>query len=463
MRRFSMSLPVFPPLVLIALVVFACCLISTGIGILLTRGKFKKIKFIKARIIIALSFAGIIALYFLFYTISNIIGRSSVNEMWKKVEAAGLKTEATQIIPKPPKNSSNNATSIYKASIALLENTDIQNRRFGFNRKYKNSNNISNWTNKDRAQALKLAKEKNVQLAFSLFSEGTKKTYAVNQRKYDGIKTLLPQLRGYREIFRTLSFVANCAAYEGKLDKAYELTIDGLKFIHQFRNDPYLIGQMVYIACTWIDLQTIRDLVSRYGIKSQKAQKIINSLDKIDYNKSIKKGINGELVLSGRDFYEKFIAGDMTYAYYLSGPQNTNLADIIYIYPFVYQDYTRYLEFGLKTYESFNKPFWQLEPKQSPKRAPRSLLPIGRYIAGSLPYARTKVARMNSITAATKVILALHIYKNKYGKFPRKLSALVPGILKKIKVDPVNGKVLTYKKEGKYFKLSGFYTGKKKK
>ena len=462
MRRFRMSLPVFPPLVLIALVVFACCLISAGMGILLTRGKFNKIKFIKARIIIALSFAGIIALYFLFYTISNIVGRNSIKAMWEKVEAAGVIVDTVQIIPKPPKNPSNNATSIYKASIALLENADIQNRRFGFNRKYKNSNDISNWTNKDRAEALKLAKEKNVQLAFSLFSQGTKKAYAVNQRKHDGIKTLLPQLRGYREIFRTLSFVANCDAYEGKLNEAYELTIDGLKFIHQFRNDPYLIGQMVYIACTWIDLQTIRDLVSRYGIKSQKAQKIINALDKIDYNKSIKKGINGELVLSGRDFYEKFIAGDMTYAYYLSGPKKTNLADIIYIYPFVYQDYTRYLEFGLKTYESFNKPFWQLEPKfKSPKRAPRSLLPIGRYIAGSLPYARTKVARMNSMTAATKVILALHIYKNKYGKFPEKLDSLTPAILKKISVDPVSGKAYSYKKEGTYFKLSGFYSGGK--
>jgi hypothetical protein len=457
-----MPLPVFSPFILVSLVVFACCLISAGIGILLTRGKFKKIKFIKTRIIIALSFVGIIALYFVFYTVSNMIGRSSVEKMWDKVEAAGVVTDTAQIIPKAPKNPSDNAVSIYKASIALLKNADIQNRRFEFNRKYKNSNDISNWTSEDRVAGLKLSKEKNVQLALSLFSQGTKKTHAINQREYKGIKTLLPQLRGYREIFRTIYFVSNCYAFEEKIDEAYDLTIDGFKFINQFRNDPSFIGQLVYIACAAIDLRMLRGLVSRYGISSKKAEKLIEVLNKINYNESMKKGINGELVLFGRDFYAKFIAGDMTYAYYLSGPKNTNLADIIYIYPFVYQDYTRYLEFGLKTYESFDKPFWQLEPKfKSPKRAPRSLLPIGRYIAGSLPYARTKVARMNSDTAATKVILALHIYKNKHGQFPEKLDALVPEILKEIKVDAESGKALIYKREDKSFKLTGFYSEKK--
>ncbi|MCK4982696.1 MAG: hypothetical protein KAS17_07210 [Victivallaceae bacterium] len=457
-----MQLPVFSPFVLVALVVFACCLISAGIGILLTRAKFKKIKFIKTRIIICLSLVGIITLYFAFYTVSNMIGRNSVKEMWGKVEAGGIVTNVAQIIPTPPKDPSENAVSLYKASIALLENADIQNKRFEFNRKYKNSNDLSNWTSKDRIAGLKLSKEKNIQLALSLFSQGAKKAYAINNRKYEGIKTLLPQLRGYRKIFRTISFAANCYAYENRLDEAYDLTIDGLNFIHQFRNDPSFIGQLVYIACTWIDLHTVRGLVSRYAISSKKARKIIEAMDKIDYNQSMKKGITGELVLSGRDFYENVMAGNRIYAYFLSGPRNKGLADIIYIYPFIYQDYARYVKFGLKTYESFDKPFWQVDPKlKNSKKARRLLLPVGRYILGSLPYARTKVARMNSITAATKVILALHIYKNKHGKFPEKLDALVPEILKEITVDAVSGKAYSYKKEGKYFKLTGFYSGNK--
>lgn len=457
-----MQLPIFPPFVLVSLIVFACCLISAGIGILLTRAKFKKIKFIKARIIIVLSFVGLITLYFVFYTVSNMIGRSSVEAVWKKAEAAGLATKAEEIIPKDPKNPSDNAASIYKASIALLENSDILNRRFEFNRKYKNSNDIPSWTIEDRIAGLKLLKEKNIQLALSLFSHGAKKAYAVNKQNYKALNTSFTQLMGYREIFRTLSFAANCYACEGKVNEAYELTIDGFKFIHQTRNDPSFIGQIVYIACAWMDLQTVRDLVSRYGIDSTKARKIIAALNKIDYIKSIKKGINGELILSGRDFYENFIAGDMTYTYHLAGKRNKGLSDLIYIYPFIYQDYARYVEFGLKTYKSFDKPFWQVAPKlRNYKKVKCLLFPIGRHILGSLPYARTKVARMNSITAATKIILALNIYKNKYGKFPEKLDALVPEILKKITVDAVSGKAYSYKRDGKSFKLSGFYTGKK--
>ena len=456
-----MSLPLFPPFILVSLVVFACCLISAGIGILLTNAKFKKRKFLKTRIIFALSVVVIITLYFLFYTTSNLIGRNSVKAMWNKAEAAGIRIKAEQIIPKPPENPSDNAVPLYKAGIALLESADILNRRFGLDRKYKGQYKITKWTNLDRTKALKLSKEQNIQMAFLLFSQGTKKTYAVNKREYKGLKTLMPQLRGYRELFRTMSFISNCHAYEGKLNEAYDFTIDGLKFIHQFRDDPCFIGQLVYIACTWIDLKTINYLVYRYGISSGKAQKIINALDKIDYNKSMKKGINGELVLSGRDFYEKLIAGDMDYALFLSNNRKS-LADLVYIYPFIYQDYARYIDFVLKTYESFDKPFWKIDPEfKNYKKVSSLLLPIGQWICGSLPYARTKVARMNSITTATKVILALHIYKNKHDKFPDRLDALVPEILKEIKVDAISGKELSYKKEGKYFKLSGFYSGGK--
>ncbi len=456
-----MQLPIFPPFILVSLVVFACCLISAGIGILLTRGKFKKIKFIKARIIIALSFVGIITLYFLFYTVSNLIGRNSVKAMWNKVEATGISIKAEKIIPKPPENPSDNAVPLYKAAIALLESVDMPDRRFKLDKKYKKYCDIPSWTNKDRAEALKLSKEQNVQMALSLFSQGTKKTYAVNKREYKGLKTLMPQLRGYRELFRTMSFVSNCYAHEGKLNEAYDLTIDGFTFIHQFRNDPCFIGQLVYIACTWIDLETVRLLVSRYGISSKKAQKIINLLDKLDYNKSMKNGLTGELVLSARHFYRNFVGGNIIYNYYIRKSKYNYLNDILYIYPCVYQDYAQYINFWLEYYESFDKPFWQISLIQNVKSTQASLLPFARILLTDIIPARIKVARMNSITSATKILLALHIYKNKHGKFPDKLDALVPGILKKIKVDAVSGKAYNYKKEGKYFKLSGFYLGRK--
>ncbi len=102
-----MSLAIFSPFISTVLIFFICCLISIGIGILLTGAKFKKTKFI-----VTLSVIGLITLYFLFYAISNIVGRSSVKAMWKKVDAAGLAVKPEEIIPEPPKNPSENAVHL---------------------------------------------------------------------------------------------------------------------------------------------------------------------------------------------------------------------------------------------------------------------------------------------------------------------------------------------------------------
>ena len=347
-----MSLPLFPPFVLIALVAFACCLLSAGIGTLLTRAKFKKLIFFKTGTIIALSIVGIVALYFLFYTISNIIGRSSVREMWSKIEAAGLTTNPDQIIPRNPnyyiknktaiiysdtRKQSDNVVPLYEATIALIKNSGVPDKRFEIEwrnqGKNKNRNamplanvpiyDVPNWPDKDKTEALKLSKNKDFQQALKFFFRGVQKPYAVNLRYHTDIdidmQTLLPLLNNYREIFRMISFVSDCYAFEGKIDKAYDLTLDGFKFIHQFHNEPILVSHMVYIAYTWHNLRTLNALVSRYGISSQKAQELIKALNQLDFNRSAQKALHGNLVLFTRSFFKEIITGEKVYTYSVFG------------------------------------------------------------------------------------------------------------------------------------------------
>ena len=487
-----MQLPVFSPFVLVSLVVFACCLISAAIGILLTRAKFKKRKFTKARIIIVLSFVGLIAFYFLFYTVSNIVGRNSVREMWKKVEAAGIVTKADDIIPRSPNynwtvqktyygsnNLSENAVPLYEAASALLYNSNVANKRFDLILKNQTKQktqrviplynvsayDISAWSSNNRAEAIRLSKNKDVQQAMLLFSRGAQKPYAVNLEHYTSpeidLNTIMPQLNNYRELFRMISFVSNCYAIEGKVDKAYKLIIDGFKSIHQFRDDPILISHLVYIACTWIDLRTLNCLISRYGINSKQAQQIIKVLNKLDFNQSTKKGLNGDLILFTRPVFRKLITGDMSDVRCLLGPQYKGITDGFYLYPFAYQEYATFIESFLKNYKLYDKPYWQIQSQLDNLEKENIQFLFVENIHHALIQVRIKVARMNSLIAATKVILALHIYKNKHGNFPDKLDSLVPGILKKISVDAVSGKAYSYTKEGKSFELTGFYTGEK--
>lgn len=487
-----MQLPIFPPFVLVALVVFACCLISAGIGILLTRAK---IKFIKTGTIIILSVVGIIALYFLFYTISSIAGRSSVNTMLEKIEAAGLTTTPDMIIPRNPnyywknkskitfgdtRKQSDNAVLLYKAAIALIKNSEVPDKRFNIEwrnqGKNKNRNamplanvpiyNVPNWPDKDKTEAIKLSKNKDVQQALACVYRGNRKPYAVNLRYHTDTDTdmqaLLPLLNSYREIFRMISFVSDCYAFEGKVDKAYDLTIDGFKLLHQFRNEPFLVSHLVYIAYTWHNLRTLNALVSRYGISNQKAQEFIEALNQLDFNKSVQKGLHGDLVLFTNPSFKKRISGEERCNRSVFGKSKA-FADCVYLYPFIYQEYASYLKSWLKNYALYNKPYWQIKAQLEKLNLnkEKDQFSLMKGITNYLFSFRVKTARANSLIAATKIILALHIYKNNHGKFPDKLSALVPGILREIKVDVVSGKAYSYKKEGELFKLTGFYSRKK--
>ena len=488
-----MQLPLFPPVVFIALVIFVCCLVCAAIGILLTRAKVKKKKFINTRIIIALSFAGIITLYFLFYAISNAVGRESVREMWGKIEAAGLTTKPESIIPKDPiyyrtdnnttiyydtSRISDNAVVLYKATIALIISSDIANKRFDLSwknrKKQKKQSAVSfyrtpiydvpNWLEKDRKKAIELSKNKDVQEALALFSRGNQKLYAVNLRYYTDIdadiQAILYRLNNYREIFRTISFVSECYAFEGKTNKAYDLILNGFSFIHKLQDDPLIISHLVYIACAYIDLKTLNSLVSRYGISSQKAQEVIEVLNQLNFNKSMQKGLHGDLVLCSRSYFKERMTGEKRYIH--SGFDRSRiLLDNICLYPFNYQEYAYYLKNWLKNYVLYDEPYWKVKLKSAKLNKEKKRLLSINNLTSYLGSYRLKTARMNSVTAATKVILALHIYKNKHGKFPERLDALVPDILKEIKVDPVSGKAYSYKKEGEYFKLTGFYSSKK--
>ena len=474
-----MSLPIFPPFILVSLVVFACCLISAGIGILLTSAKFKKRKLLKTKIIIALSFVGIITLYFLFYMLSNLIGRNSVKAAWDKLKAAGIPTEIEQIVPKVSENPSDNAVYLYEAAGALIRNSNVPDKRFDLfckadketrkETKYvpprynRSGYDISSWKNEYKNKAVELSKNKDVQHALKLFSEASRKTYAVSMKNYIDpqaeLKAMMPGLINYREFFRMISFVSDCYASEGKINDAYELILDGLKSMHQFQNEPLIISHLVYIACGWTDLTTLNSLVMRYGISSEKAQKIVEALNQLDFNQFMKKGLSGELVFFTRPVFENLMNGDMDEARSLCDSGYEGFADCIYLYPFIYQEYADFIEVWLKNYKLYDKPYWQIKSQLEKLKKGKVRFLFMKDTCSILFPIRVKTARMNSLISTTKIILALHIYKNKHGEFPEKLDSLTPEILKEIIVDPITGKVLDYKKTGKYFKLTGFYLG----
>jgi hypothetical protein len=59
-----------------------------------------------------------------------------------------------------------------------------------------------------------------------------------------------------------------------------------------------------------------------------------------------------------------------------------------------------------------------------------------------------KEATLEAMMLATKSGLACKVYRNKYGRYPDSLEALVPEFLNEIPIDPFNEKPLVYRVTG---------------
>ena len=70
--------------------------------------------------------------------------------------------------------------------------------------------------------------------------------------------------------------------------------------------------------------------------------------------------------------------------------------------------------------------------------------PLGQWLP-DFRYVFMKEAALEAMMLATKSGLACKVYKNKYGRYPDSLDALVPGILDAVPIDPFTGKPLVYK------------------
>lgn len=455
-----MSLPIFPPLINATLTAFACCLIFAGYTLLLVIWKQKNKKFWKLLTIVSASGVAIICLYFVFYFISSISGRSQVNAEWEKIAKAGLKTQAKDLLPNKMLPSSKNAANLYKAAFNILKSDDFSTKYYDIavikNKKYK----VKKMSQLKKQAILDLANRTSVVNAVKLFSRGAAKEIAFNERNYKGFATILPNLNNNRSLIRAVCLKIRALALEGKNDEAFKLSAEVLKFVYQFRNEPLLIDHLVLIACLYLDIETLDYLLENHPVDTKNARKLIAHINKINLNQAVKKGINGEITICIKDGFEKLVKGEYDILMNLLAAKRTPFDDLIYLNPFLYQKYAKNLNGSLQIYKMFDQPYWQIKDKVKafvPKR--KNNLDDSFF---SMAIVRTKTANMNSAINKTRITLALHIYKNQNGSFPEKLSDLVPAILPEIKADPLTGKPLNYEKTAKSFKLSGYYKFRKK-
>ena len=447
---------------------FCFCLFFAGMTFYLIKHRFKKLKSRKWRLITAMSLLGIILLYFIFYTASNMIGRAQVESRLAEMKALEIPITPDAIIPKPPKNPLENGACFYKAAFALLDADDpwdkLQerevNRKYGYI-KIKNNNgicgyNAADWSESGLKRAKKVLNSKHINLVFSLFSQGAEKPYAVYKRQYKDINTPLPRLTHYRSMFRLIAMRSSCDGLAGKADAGYELIRDGYKSIIQFFNEPYLISQLANTICVRINTKALNVLVSKYGISNARAEELLELLNKLDFNQAMELAIEGEAVILNKDIFEGIMKGK--YSSKQLSQEEHLWVNVFQLWPFLYQDYASALSSCIEVRALFKEPFWKIKKEvQKFRQKKTSLMFIAKHLQKAYGFLRIKTARINTEIYAAKLTLALHIYKNNNKHFPEKLEELSPGILKHLPVDPMSGEPFEYKKKGDSFTLDSVW------
>ena len=426
--------------------------------------------------IFVLTIAVLVIAYILFYTISNAVGRAKVESQLAIMRTEGIPLDKEAILPKIPEkifgyransrepfelNASENGAHFYKAAFELIEVSSSYNDLCNIQDKHQ-TYDVAKWSTQNRDIAQLLFKGKNLEMILNLFQQGAEKPYAIYERDYRELnKTLLPELKSMRAVFRLISIKASLDGINGIPEVGYSLISDGFKTIKQFESDPFLISQLVNIACTTLNINTMNSMVSRYGISRQNAEHLLSELNKLDFKVNMIHGLDGEFLI-GRNVFETFIKE------YKLGEDalKSEYKFMITVWSFFYQDYTYFLTQYTKGRKLYSYPYWSVEKEMKEMNDELSNIPTKYWISNlTLPLLtnpRTKVANIESDIDAAKLTLALHIYKNQNGAFPDKLEQLAPAILKEIPVDPISGRPFEYHKTDGTFELSSVWLKEKR-
>ncbi|MEI8244800.1 MAG: hypothetical protein WCI51_03155 [Lentisphaerota bacterium] len=456
-----MNLPLLSPGMCIIVVVCLCMMVAVAATLYLTGHKFKTQKGGKRLTIFALSVFGLVVVYILFYTIANFIGRAQVESRLAEMRTQGISLDKEAVLPGMPKPDSDNGVYSYKAAFQLMKGSAACKTLLDMLQEQLTCN-ITQWPEQSRNTAGRLLKNQDIEQILRLFHWGAEKPYAVCRRDFIDSTDSLSELRALRELFRLISIKSSSDGLNGKPDTAYSFILDGFKAIKQFESEPFLISQLVNIACADINLDAMNALISCYGISSRSAGQLLSELDRIDFKKGLSNGMRGEIILSGeiiRKLMEEHWQKDTDTWKLIPGPKFLNM-----IWPFFYQDYANCLAQMNRIIDLNSKPYWAVQNNVKELENDEKSFNYNfmtKNLTIGLVSARTKVARIESEIDAAKLTLALHIYKNQNGAFPDKLEQLAPGILKEIPVDPISGKPFEYQKTEGKFTLSSVWLKEK--
>ncbi len=375
--------------------------------------------------------------------------KQQIDSAYAQLVKDGMPSSFSALLVKPPVDPSENAAPLYLQIFSLMESKPIAplSDFYGYT-----NGNFSTWSEAKAAEAKKILNSKDFEKIDILFHEAANKKTVVFERVYDGLNTEMPELNKIRAMTRLMSTRSTSLALAGRQDELWRLEADKLKCIQSFYKDPFVISQLINIACIAITVDQYDNLLAS-GISEKDALMMMGLIEKLDCKRALLTALDSESLVCREymngDHQSKKFKADMGLIY----GENKMPAEAV-----MDKDYLFYLT----QFQSFRKlmllPYWKAAPsllllKSNLKKVDKELLLSASYLG--LAYdVKLKEARIQSEIDASRLKMALYVWKARHGSFPDKLEQLSPEIIKELPLDSINGKPFTYAKKDKTFTIS---------
>lgn len=241
-------------------------------------------------------------------------------------------------------------------------------------------------------------------------------------------------------------------AERGNAVRALDGCIDGLRAVHLFLGEPFLINRLVALALLKHQILALNTIIKSDGIDPDSLEYLLLLLDSIPLRSTFPSILESERVIS-LGYYDIIIRENEDIVETPFAIVNKSLSWLLR--PLVTGETLYSLRLWEQVEPAFRLPYYESEEvreenKTRSENVPRRYRLIG-YLIPNLSATFVKETDREADLAVARIGLACRIFKNRRGRLPDNLTELSPDILKEIPVDPFTGESFVYKKSGEGF------------
>jgi hypothetical protein len=306
---------------------------------------------------------------------------------------------------------------------------------------------ISEWKKftPEEKKKLEALREKNRKVIELILEASARKCFQYSNSAESPFVRGIPKLPLMIQATRLLIIDALFKAENGQVKEAIDQILKGISFMKLCSDSSILLNHLISMANTRMLVHNLNRIISGRELPAATLTKIMDSLDAEAWRKAMVRALEAEHTDFCLETYKQILKGEI-----VSGI-NSKPADRIFywiIRPVLKSEVIWVSKHYEELIEAAYEPFYKNEKAQlwagQEVKIPAKYK-LAELLLPNLYTIVLKEATLEAFLDAAKIGVACRIYRSQHGKYPEKISDLVPEILKEEPLDPFTGQPLIYR------------------